>query len=126
MPPTSGLDDDKIAILPPPLDILPKALKVYDKPPESSIKGIIFRKLKEFKQIPSQQNDKLADNLNSMKLQKKVESPSPMKEHSAGLGSVQISIEQSRLIRNIVFLRDVTILENLGKGIDELTQKDVF
>ena len=68
----------------------------------------------------------LADNLNSMKLQKKVESPSPMKEHSAGLGSVQISIEQSRLIRNIVFLRDVTILENLGKGIDELTQKDVF
>ena len=49
-----------------------------------------------------------------------------MKEHSAGLGSVQISIEQSRLIRNIVFLRDVTILENLGKGIDELTQKDVF
>ena len=61
-----------------------------------------------------------------MKLQKKVESPSPMKEHSAGLGSVQISIEQSRLIRNIVFLRDVTILENLGKGIDELTQKDVF
>ena len=42
------------------------------------------------------------------------------------MGSVQISIEQSRLIRNIVYLRDVTILDNLGKGISELTQKDVF
>ena len=42
------------------------------------------------------------------------------------MGSVQISIEQSRLIRNIVFLRDVSILESLGKEISELTQKDVF
>lgn len=30
------------------------------------------------------------------------------------------------MIHNIVFLRDVTILDTLGKGIDELTQKDVF
>lgn len=50
-----------------------------------------------------------------------VESPSPLRERSAGLGSVQISIEQSRLIRNIVYLRDVSMLETLGKGIDELT-----
>ena len=42
------------------------------------------------------------------------------------MGSVQISIEQSRLIRNIVFMRDVTILDQLGKELDELTQKDVF
>ena len=51
---------------------------------------------------------------------------SPLKNNGTGLGSVQISIEQSRLIQNIVFLRDVTILDNLGKGINELTQKDVF
>lgn len=46
---------------------------------------------------------------------------SPLKNNGTGLGSVQISIEQSRLIQNIVFLRDVTILDNLGKGINELT-----
>jgi len=39
---------------------------------------------------------------------------------------VQISIEQSRLIRNIVYMRDMTILDILGKTIHELTQKDVF
>lgn len=37
------------AILPPPNPLLPKTVKVHDKAPESNIKGITFRKLKEFK-----------------------------------------------------------------------------
>jgi hypothetical protein len=39
---------------------------------------------------------------------------------------IQLSIEQSRLIQNIIYLRDIKILENLEKGINQLTQKDVF
>ena len=54
-----------------------------------------------------------------------------MKERGAantfyGQSSVQISIEQSRFVRNVVYLRDVSILSDLGKDIQELTQRDVF
>ena len=40
--------------------------------------------------------------------------------------TVALSIEQSRLIQNIVYLRDPQILENLDKKITNLTQRDVF
>ena len=44
------MDGERLAAhLPPPNPLLPKTLKVQEKPPESSIKGIVFRKLKEFK-----------------------------------------------------------------------------
>lgn len=36
------------------------------------------------------------------------------------------SIENNRLVQNIVFLRDSSILERLNKKINQLNQKDVF
>jgi hypothetical protein len=49
--------------------------------------------------------------------------PSPTKITNS---QIQLSIEQSRLVQNIVYLRDIKILENLDKKINQLTQKDVF
>jgi hypothetical protein len=37
-----------------------------------------------------------------------------------------MSIEQSRLIQNIIYLRDPQILETLDKPISQLSQRDVF
>ena len=79
-------------MLPPPNPLLPKTMKVQEKPPESSIKGIVFRKLKEFKKFANPVNDQLADFTPASAKFKSVESPSPLKVGS-GLGSVQISIE---------------------------------
>ena len=53
--------------LPAPNPLLPKTLKVQDKPPESNIKGIVFRKLKEFKSFPQQPNDQLTDYVRQIK-----------------------------------------------------------
>ena len=50
-PEDSSEHDLMSPLLPPPNPLLPKTMKVLDKPPESSIKGITFRKLKEFKQF---------------------------------------------------------------------------
>ena len=56
--PTSAPDSSEVEvqviIMPPPNPLLPKSMKVQDKPPESSIKNIVFKKLKEFKQFQNQ------------------------------------------------------------------------
>ena len=48
------------------------------------------------------------------------------REVSPDKSTVALSIEQSRLIQNIVYLRDPQILDNLEKKISTLTQQDVF
>lgn len=87
----------------------------------------LHRKLKEFKAFPNQPRDKLGEQFNGCDMKKqKAENPvssSPIKIPGS---QVQLSIEQSRLIQNIVYLRETKILDNLEKGINQLTQKDVF
>ena len=140
--------------LPPPNPLLPKSIIIPDRPPESSIKGIVFRQLKNFKHFSSQQVDQLGEQRNSRPTSNlrqdranKQDSFSPLKDKSGnphasgGFGSIggeaaaysgqaptplQIQIQQNRFVSNVVYLRDVSILESLGKEIEELTQKDVF
>ena len=89
----------------------------------------MFRKLNAFKQFSAQSDDELGEQVRtSPRKQVEASSPSPLKDRQTSLlgSTVQISIEQSRLIRNVVYLRDVSVLETLGKDINQLTQRDVF
>lgn len=59
---SSAMDDseaEKLPILPPPNPILSLSVRKNERPPESTVKGIIFCELKEFKRFPGQANDAL-------------------------------------------------------------------
>jgi len=73
-------------MLPPPNPLLRKTLKVYEKPPESSVKGIVFKKLKEFKQFQNQPQDQLANTIKIIKHDRsRSDASSPIKDKNSSL-----------------------------------------
>ena len=88
---------------------------------ETSLTYASFRKLNEFQHFEGPPVDPLGEDSQPIA---KIREAFQLQKQTAS--TVALSIEQSRLIQNIIYLRDPQILENLDKTITQLSQRDVF
>jgi hypothetical protein len=113
-------------LLPGPNPLLPKSTNTYQKPPDCPLKTIKFQQLRKFQTF--KEDVMLSEELGShfdIMAQKHLGRESKISEVNP-VSSLAEAIENNRLMQNIVFLRDSSILETVNKNITQLNQYDVF
>lgn len=101
-----------------PNPLLPKSTMVFNKPIRSSLKSVVFKRLPRFKLWGEDyQHDELGSNFNNMTGQQDFGRPKNI-ELTPNENPLQVTIESNRLIPNIVYLKDTTLLTRLDKSIN--------